>query len=154
MSRSTNRFLLSSAPIALTLAAISSPAHAIVPGENTDSEEIVDTDDEFAGVGQFFSNSGIDGDTGLGLCTGTLINPRTVLFAAHCVNSVPATAYNDGTRISSFGFNVDNLPAVREWLAPFINPEGGFVFSTAGLTQEEIDALIPNPDFAINIYRK
>lgn len=145
MARSTNRLLLSSAPFALALAAISSPAHAIVPGENTDSEEIVDEDDEFAGVGQFFSNSGIDGDTGLGLCTGTLINPRTVLFAAHCVNSRPATDYNDGTVISSFGFNVDNLPAVREWLAPFLTADGGFVFSTAGLTQEEIDALIPNP---------
>ncbi|MGB7373718.1 autotransporter domain-containing protein [Pontixanthobacter sp.] len=145
MTRSTNRLLLSSAPFALALAAVSSPAHAIVPGENTNSDDIVDEDDEFAGVGQFFSNSGIDGDTGLGLCTGTLINPRTVLFAAHCVNSLPATAYNDGTRISSFGFNVDNLPAVREWLAPFIDPEGRFVFSTARLTQEEIDALIPNP---------
>jgi len=22
----------------------------------------------------------------IGLCTGTLINPRTVIFAAHCVN--------------------------------------------------------------------
>lgn len=145
MTRLSNRLLASSATAALALAAISSPAHAIVPNETTDSEEIVDTEDEFAGVGQFFSNSGVDGDTGLGLCTGTLINPRTVLFAAHCVNSLPATAYNDGTRISSFGFNVDNLPAIREWLAPFIDPTGGFVFSTAGLSEAEIAALTPNP---------
>jgi subtilase-type serine protease len=26
----------------------------------------------------------------LGLCTGTLINPRTVIFAAHCVNDQAA----------------------------------------------------------------
>lgn len=145
MTRRSNRLLASSATAALALAAISSPAHAIVPNETTNSEDIVDTEDEFAGVGQFLSNSGIDGDTGLGLCTGTLINPRTVLFAAHCVNSLPATAYNDGTRISSFGFNVDNLPAIREWLAPFIDPNGGFVFRTDGLSEAEIAALAPNP---------
>jgi hypothetical protein len=43
-----------------------------------------------------------------------LINPRTVLFAAHCVNSRPETDY--GTAIDmSFSFNVDNFPALLEW---------------------------------------
>lgn len=54
----------------------------------------------------------------VGLCTGTLINPRTVIFAAHCVNDAPAAAYgaaSDGIPIS-FGFSADNLPALRSWL--------------------------------------
>ncbi|MEO1046256.1 MAG: autotransporter domain-containing protein [Pseudomonadota bacterium] len=144
-SVSMRGFRAGAATAAMATMLAAAPAMAIVPNENTDSEAIVDNDDEFAGVGQFFSNSGVDGDTGLGLCTGSLINPRAVLFAAHCVNDLPATAYNDGTRISSFGFNVNNLPAVQEWLAPFIDPDGGFVFNTAGLTADEIAALRPNP---------
>ena len=46
------------------------------------------------GVGQMVINQG---DGFIGLCTGTLINPRTVIFAAHCVNSRAATAYGGST---------------------------------------------------------
>lgn len=63
--------------------------------------------------------------TSMSVCTGTLINPRTVIFAAHCVNTRPAEAYgangiafgahSGGTPIA-FGFGADNLPAVRQWL--------------------------------------
>ncbi len=64
--------------------------------------------------------------TSMGVCTGTLINPRTVIFAAHCVNTRPAEAYGvngipfgahtaGGTPIA-FGFEANNLPAVRQWL--------------------------------------
>lgn len=55
---------------------------------------------------------------GLGLCTGTLINPRTVIFAAHCVNDQAANSYgfaSGGTAIS-VGFSADNLPGVRRWV--------------------------------------
>ncbi len=50
------------------------------------------------GVGQmiaFVQNSPTS--AGLGLCSGTLINPRTVIFAAHCVNSRPADQYGSQT---------------------------------------------------------
>ncbi len=58
------------------------------------------------GVGQMVINNG---DGTVGLCTGTLINPRTVIFAAHCVNSRAATAYGGstgGTPIA-FGFEAN-----------------------------------------------
>lgn len=42
------------------------------------------------GIGQVVTDGG---GGSVGLCTGSLINPRTVLFAAHCVNTRAATAY-------------------------------------------------------------
>ena len=50
------------------------------------------------GVGQqiVFSQSSSTG-AGLGLCTGTLINPRTVITAAHCVSARPAYQYGSQT---------------------------------------------------------
>jgi V8-like Glu-specific endopeptidase len=65
------------------------------------------------GVGQMI----IDQKNGfVGLCTGTLINPRTVIFAAHCVNESPTgTAQNPwgygtgaGQLPIAFGFQANN----------------------------------------------
>ncbi len=60
---------------------------------------------------------------GVGTCTGTLINPRTVLFAAHCVNTTDTGAAQDpwayGSRQGGipigFGFAANNLPAAQAW---------------------------------------
>ena len=45
------------------------------------------------GIGQMI----VDQQNGfIGLCTGTLINPRTVIFAAHCVNeNADGTGFRD-----------------------------------------------------------
>lgn len=73
------------------------------------------------GVGQMTIASA---SGGLGICTGTLINPRTVIFAAHCVNENDAgTGAQDPWGYGSqgggipiaFGFAQNNLPAVRDW---------------------------------------
>jgi len=62
--------------------------------------------------------------TGLLLCTGTLINPRTVIFNAHCVNEQPASSYGvNGTAFGpwangtpmAFGFGANNRPALLDW---------------------------------------
>lgn len=79
------------------------------PGTSTTARDVGVT-----GVGQMVVDSG---GGFIGLCTGSLINPRTVIFAAHCVNSRAATAYgagSGGTPIS-FGFQADNLPALQRW---------------------------------------
>lgn len=46
------------------------------------------------GIGQLVTDAG---GGSVGLCTATLINPRTVIFAAHCVNTRAATAYGAST---------------------------------------------------------
>ena len=53
------------------------------------------------GIGQMIIDSG---GGSVGLCTGSLINPRTVLFAAHCVNTRSAIAYGAGGTRIGFGF--------------------------------------------------
>lgn len=65
------------------------------------------------GVGQMIIDSG---GGSVGLCTGTLINPRTVIFAAHCVNDQAANSYGAGGTAIGFGFEANNLPATRQWL--------------------------------------
>jgi uncharacterized protein YhjY with autotransporter beta-barrel domain len=113
MSNSNTRrrnLLAGSAVLALSIAAVASPAQAIVPNETTNSEAIVDNDDAFRGVGMFFRADGF-------VCTGTLINPRTVLFAAHCVNDRPETDYNADNIPAAFSFNVNALPGFQNWFA-------------------------------------
>ena len=81
------------------------------------------------GVGQMV----VDQQNGfLGTCTGTLINQRTVLFAAHCVNSRAADAYGSatgGTPIS-FGFQQNNIPGLLNWLGR-LDPSAIYQTNTA-----------------------
>ena len=107
--KNATRLLAGSATLALSLGALATPAHAVVPNENQTPEEIEDTENEFAGVGQFYRADGF-------ICTGTLINPRTVLFAAHCVNDVPAQFYNDQQLPAAFSFNQNALPGFINWI--------------------------------------
>lgn len=72
------------------------------PGTPTTARDPVNIN----GIGQMFINNG---GGSIGLCTGTLINPRTVIFAAHCANSRPATAYGAGSGGTpmAFGFETN-----------------------------------------------
>src|SRR6476620_6311097 len=59
------------------------------PGTSTTARDPVNVN----GIGQVVVDQG---GGFVGLCTGSLINPRTVLFAAHCVNTRTATQYGAG----------------------------------------------------------
>jgi len=100
---------------ALSMAVVATPAHAVIPNETKTPAEIVDNADTFRGVGVIVTNQ--VGQGGVGICTATLINPRTVLFAAHCVNTRPETAYDGTTVRAAVSFNVNGLPGVQNWFA-------------------------------------
>ena len=96
---------------AIATLGLATPAQAIVPNDNFTPTEIVDNDGGVNGVGMFFRNDGF-------VCSGTLINPRTVLFAAHCVNDRPESDYaTDGTIQSAFAFDVRALSGFVNWLS-------------------------------------
>lgn len=77
------------------------------PGE---PDTIFDDTVDVTGVGQFFRADGF-------VCSGTLINPRTVLFAAHCVNNLAADSYGaaSGGIPAAFSFRADALLGFQTW---------------------------------------
>jgi uncharacterized protein YhjY with autotransporter beta-barrel domain len=90
------------------------PASTINITEAVESPQITIRNDIPAG--QFFDPTNVTGigqiitDSGggfIGTCTGSLINPRTVLFAAHCVNTRAATAYGTGGVLAGVGFETN-----------------------------------------------
>ncbi len=109
------RLLAGSALFALSLAVAAAPSQAVVPNENTDLNVIVDDEQAFEGVGVIVTNQ--VGTGGVGICTGSLINPRTVLFAAHCVNDLPDTTYNGVDFRAAVAFNFNALPGLQSWFA-------------------------------------
>ncbi|MBX7483268.1 autotransporter domain-containing protein [Qipengyuania qiaonensis] len=122
-TRMGGRLMAGAATIALSAVALSTPAHAIVPNDNVDPNAdrseggALDTDDEFSGIGMFFRADGF-------VCSGSLINPRTVLFAAHCVNDRAATDYNVDNVPAAWSFNPNALPGFQNWFAGFqSNPD-------------------------------
>ncbi len=81
------------------------------------------------GVGQMI----IDQQNGfIGLCTATLINPRTVIFAAHCVNEEAAGDYgqNSGGRPIGFGFNANNNQSGASAFGGWLNGVNGVKYAT------------------------
>ncbi|MEJ0042850.1 MAG: hypothetical protein WDM81_11875 [Rhizomicrobium sp.] len=105
-------------------------ASAITINDNYTPAQAVDAQN-VNGVGQMV----VDEQNGfIGLCTVSLINPRTVIFASHCVNEnpdetafMPATGYgaaNGGLPIGFF-FNANNNAAGNSAIGHWLNGVGG-----------------------------
>lgn len=103
-----------------------SPARAVVVNDNDTPRNAVDKTD-VTGIGQMVIDNG---DGTVGLCTGTLINPRTVIFAAHCVNERDAGAYGAGTGgvPIGFGFQANTLNGIISWLSSGYQTDPGSFF--------------------------
>lgn len=143
-SRSLKSMLRTSTAVVTVAAAClaTSPARAIVGNDAYTPAQLVDTVN-ITGVGQMV----IDQQNGyIGLCTGTLINPRTVIFAAHCVNEgdddfKPASSYGAGFGGTPIGFffnannNVRGNSAIGHWLNgvgggdPYLTRPGEYAYN-------------------------
>jgi subtilase-type serine protease len=128
-----SRQMFSCASISLAALAFATAAHAQDrPTISEDSPGIVTRSDilpnagpptgsldntvNITGVGQMVVRAN-QATTGVGVCTGTLINPRTVIFAAHCVNTIPAANYgiSTGGRAIAFAFEADARPGLLSY---------------------------------------
>lgn len=127
-ARSLRAKLLSAVTIVATAAgAALSPAQALVtpdapPGSPPSTDPVADAVDS-DNTRPYWVGLAIRSEAGNsgGTCTGLLINPRTVLFAAHCVDSLDPDAYDGnapGNR-AQVGYTSDptfGRTNLREWL--------------------------------------
>lgn len=112
---------------------ISATASAVVPNDGSSPTDIIDSED-VNGVGIMYRADGF-------VCTGTLVNPRTVIFAAHCVNDLTTPDYgtvNGGVPVA-FAFQNDARPGLINWLS------NGFQTNTA-LSVYNVNNIAYNPD--------
>jgi uncharacterized protein YhjY with autotransporter beta-barrel domain len=124
-----SRYLGGAAALAILAAGLSTPAQALVTPEGTTPAAAVDN----ANSRPYWVGLGIRNEAGNGggTCTGLLINPRTVLFAAHCVDGLAPAAYDGnapGNR-AQVGYTTDptfGRTNLREWLfgQDFVVPPG------------------------------
>lgn len=94
--------------LAAPLAAAQTDVSTIVVAEPGTPDTILDTATDVTGVGMFFRDDGF-------VCSGTLINPRTVIFASHCVNDVAPDVWNN-TLHGAWSFGSNALPGFIDWI--------------------------------------
>jgi subtilase-type serine protease len=95
------------------------PADALVTPATVTPASVVDTNN----TRPYWVGLGIRNEAGNGggTCTGLLINPRTVLFAAHCVDTLAPSAYDGNSRgnRAQVGYTTDptfGTTNLRNWL--------------------------------------
>ena len=103
---------------AFAAGAVSGSAWAVVPNDNllslnpdgsVNESRVIDATG-VTGVGViFFSQDGRNS-----ICTTSLINPRTVILAAHCVNQTPDSAWGNSAR-AAVSFLDEATPGVQSW---------------------------------------
>ena len=104
---------------------------ATTPGEALDNS--FDADDEWSSTVQIFRQNNATGGIFFN-CTGSLINPRTILTAAHCLNSTSSEAYGlpgQAPQTMLIGFGPDTSAPLFNYIGAGVGySEGGVALST------------------------
>lgn len=106
--------LFAAASAAAVAAAMTGSANALPVRDDVGVDGAVDTDNVWGGVGMMWNRT----PSGTFVCTGQLINPRTVVWAAHCVDGIDQSQFGGnqaGGVPIGFGFQTDSLPGYFDW---------------------------------------
>lgn len=115
------RFLGGAAAVAMLTAGLSSPAHAIITPDTTTPAAVIDSGNTQPFVAGLVIRN--EAGTGGSTCSGMLINPRTVIFAAHCVDGRAPAAYDAPTgagNAAQVGYTLNptfGIPNAITWLS-------------------------------------
>ena len=119
--------LLTGAAVACLAVTVADDAHAIIARDDVGVVAVQDTANTYPWVGQMIDWSSAP-TLSFGLCTGIVIAPRVVLFAAHCVGGANGNGetFGETGENMAFGFNPNNLAALRRYvgLDPSTTPVG------------------------------
>ncbi|GGD09379.1 autotransporter domain-containing protein [Aquisalinus flavus] len=117
---------------ALALAAMAVPANAELYRDDVGDEGSQDYAAYWDGVVQIYLLDNLFGDI-LFNCTGSLINPRTVISAAHCFNNLPSEEYGPDTLWYTpiIAYGPDTFDPLFNWIGTgeqFLDNRNGLTF--------------------------
>ncbi len=119
-------------------------ASALVVRDDVGTANAVDTNNEFAGVGMMWNRVlNPNGTVSTYVCTGQLINPRTVIFAQHCTADHFDEDYDAGAG-SHMGFSFDPLDAFTGFDDWRRDANGAINNPFTGVFESDPDALFYN----------
>lgn len=133
---------LYAAASATTLAvALSAPSGAIPYRDDVGDQGAQEFAAPWDGVIQIFMWNRTNGNISFN-CTGSMINPRTVLSAAHCFNSLPNDFYGwqSGPLTPIIAYGPDTFDALFNWIGTgqqFIDDRNGLTFALNVMTPPE-----------------
>jgi hypothetical protein len=124
--------LYAAASAAVLAAALNTPAQAIPYRDDVGDQGAQEFAAPWDGVIQIFMWNRATGGVFFN-CTGSMINPRTVISAAHCFNGRPNAAYgSDGPFTPIIAFGPDTFVPLFNWLGTgrqFLDERNGLTFA-------------------------